>query len=282
MSVQGTPSTRWARRSRAATCAVSCAAERSSATSTVPGRAGPPRRSAGAARRRRERRCGARPGRRRPRAPTRAGGCGAARRSRSPRRRSMRSKSPPDRRGSRVAARSVQPLARKRGSAPRKVCTATSGSPTSTMRGPPGAMTRSSRAAAGRDLLRVVDDDEPDAFVQPGQGARVVLEEVGDGGEHPRGVVGAVPAQRGDLVVLPQHLARGDPLGALVLGAEPLEVVGPLAELDRAHEQVAQLVAKSRGCRAPRAGRRATAAPPPPRRRARRAGHAARRPAPAR
>ena len=98
-----------------------------------------------------------------------------------------------------------------------------------------------------RQLLRLVDDDEPDALVQPGECGRVVVEQLGDGREHPRGVVGAVPAERGDLVVLAQHLRRGDPLGPVVLGAEPGEVVGPVPELDGAHQQVAQLVAEAAG-----------------------------------
>ena len=159
-----------------------------------------------------------------------------------------RSKRPPTRRGSRVpAARSVQPSARKRGSAPRKVCTATSGSPRSTMRGPPRAMTRSTRAAAEVSSWASSTTTSRDPLVQPRERRRVVVEQLGDGGEHPGGVVGAVPTERGDLVVLTQHPCRRHPFRAAVLGAEPGEVVGPEPELDRAHQQVTQLVAEAAG-----------------------------------
>ena len=99
----------------------------------------------------------------------------------------------------------------------------------------------------GGQLLGLVDDDEADALVEPVEGRRVVVEQLGDGREHPRGVVGAVPAERGDLVVLAQHVRGRAHSGRSCSAAEPGEVVGPLPELDRAHEQVAQLVAEAAG-----------------------------------
>jgi hypothetical protein len=63
--------------------------------------------------------------------------------------------------------------------------------------------------------------------VEPVECRVVVLEELGGGREHPGGVVGALPAERGDLVVLTQHVRGRHPLGPLVLGAEVRQVVGP-------------------------------------------------------
>ena len=114
----------------------------------------------------------------------------------------------------------------------------------------PGSATGDDAQQPGRgrgQLLGLVDDDEADALVEAVEGRRVVVEQLGDGREHPGGVVGAVPAERGDLVVLAQHLRRRHPLGPVVLGGEPGEVVGTQPELDRAHEQVAQLVAEAAG-----------------------------------
>ena len=99
----------------------------------------------------------------------------------------------------------------------------------------------------GGQLLGLVDDDETDALVEAVEGRRVVVEQLGGGRQHPGGVVGPVPGERGDLVVLPQHVRRRGPLGPVVLDGEPRQVVGPLPELDRPHEQVAQLVAEAAG-----------------------------------
>ena len=93
-------------------------------------------------------------------------------------------------------------------------------------------------------LLGVVDDDEPHVGAYPRERLRVVLEQVGRGGEDPGRVVGAGPGEGRDLVVLAQHLRRGDPLGAAVLGSEGGQLVGLDAVLDRPHEQVAQLGAE--------------------------------------
>ena len=186
-----------------------------------------------------------------------------------------RSKRPPTSRGSRApAARSVQPSARKRGSAPRKVCTADVGvTEEHDARPPAGDDPQQPRCGRGQ-LLGLVDDDEPDPLVQPRERRLVLVEQLGDGREHPGGVVGAVSAERGDLVVLTQHLCRRHPFGAVELGAEPGEVVGPEPQLDRAHQQVTQLVAEAAGRQrlSERDGPRRPAARP--RRRGRRAGHA--------
>ena len=93
----------------------------------------------------------------------------------------------------------------------------------------------------GGELLGVVDDDEPHVRAYPRQRRGVVLEQVGRGGEDPGRVVGAGPGEGGDLVVLAEHLRRGDPLGPAVLRAEGGEPVGLDAVLDGPHEQVAQL-----------------------------------------
>ena len=83
-------------------------------------------------------------------------------------------------------------------------------------------------------LLGVVDDDEAQDLTEPRERRGGVLEHIGRRGEHPGGVIGAVPAERGHLVVLAKHLRGGDPLGSVVLAAEAVQVLGGLAMLDRA------------------------------------------------
>jgi hypothetical protein len=90
-------------------------------------------------------------------------------------------------------------------------------------------------------LLGVVDDDEPHLLAYPRERRRVVLEQVGRRRENPRGVVGARPGERSDLVVLAEHLRGGDPLRSGVLHPERGEPVGLDPVLDGAHQQVAQL-----------------------------------------
>ncbi len=99
----------------------------------------------------------------------------------------------------------------------------------------------------GRELLGVVDDDQAQAGPEPVEGVRVLLEEVGGGPEDPGRVVGAWRRQGGDLVVLGQHVGRCHPLGPVVGAPEVSQVVGLEAVLDRAHQQVAQLVAEASG-----------------------------------
>ena len=90
-----------------------------------------------------------RPGPRRPRPRRRSGGCG---------------------RGARVRA-DGQPCTNRRGSAPRKVCVAASGSPTQDERHRTAARDDLEQAPRGRgELLGVVDDDEPQAGPEPVEG----------------------------------------------------------------------------------------------------------------
>ena len=63
---------------------------------------------------------------------------------------------------------------------------------------------------------------------------------VGGGGEDPGRVVGAGPGERGDLVVLAEHLRGGDPLGPAMFNTDGREPVGLDPVLDGPHEQVAR------------------------------------------
>ena len=83
--------------------------------------------------------------------------------------------------------------------------------------------------------------------MQSGQRLLVVGEQVGGRREHRGRVVGAVPAERGDLVVLPEHVSGGHPLRALMGHPELVQVGRAEPVLDGAHEQVAQLVSKPAG-----------------------------------
>ena len=78
-------------------------------------------------------------------------------------------------------------------------------------------MTRRSRAAAEVSSWASSTTMRPRTPHGAAQRRGVVLEQIGGRGEHPGGVIGAVPAQRGHLVVLAQHLRGGDPLGPVVL-----------------------------------------------------------------
>ncbi len=108
----------------------------------------------------------------------------------------------------------------------------------------------------GGHLLGIVDDDEAQALMQARECRGDVLEHIGGRGEHPGGVIGPVPAQRGHLVVLAQDPRGGDPLGSVVLATEAVQVLRTLAVLDSTHEEVAQLVAEAAcGERVPDGGR---------------------------
>ena len=134
-----------------------------------------------------------------------------------------------------------------RGSAPRKVWVAASGSPSSTRSAPPPERPPAATAARPGELLGVVDDDEPQPGPQPVERVGVGLEVVGRGAEDPGGVEGAGGRQGRDLVVLAQHVGGRDPLGAVVGVAEPGEVLGVEAQLDGPHQQVAQLAPEGAG-----------------------------------
>ena len=82
---------------------------------------------------------------------------------------------------------------------------------------------------------------------QPVERLGVGLEVVGRGAEDPGRVEGPRRRQRGDLVVLAQHVRGRHPLGPVVRPAEPGEVLGVEAELDGPHQQVAQLTAEGAG-----------------------------------
>jgi hypothetical protein len=113
----------------------------------------------------------------------------------------------------------VQPVARMRGSAPRNVCTAASGSPTRTRSGPaastdPAVSTRSSRPAAKVSSCASSTTMSPHLTGYPHQGVGVVLEQVGRCREDPGGVVGPRAGERRDLVVLRAAPARPRPTRA--------------------------------------------------------------------
>ena len=233
MSVQGTPSTRWARRSSDAMCAVSWAAERNSATSTRPGAADAttgstlvtPAEGADAARH-----------------PVRDldEGRGQPVRAlehhgleRLVRHCGRRERLPPGGDEARVGA--AEGLDRDVRVTEQDDAGATHGDDAEQPHGRRG------------QFLGLVDDDEPDSLVQPVEGAPVLLEQVADRGEQPGGVVGAVPAQGRDLVVLAQHPRRRDPLGPCMVLPQLGELVRPLRVLDGPHEQIAQLVAEAAG-----------------------------------
>ena len=95
-----------------------------------------------------------------------------------------------------------------------------------------------------RELLGVVDDDEPQPGAQPVERLGVGLEVVGRGAEDPGRVERAGRGQRGHLVVLAQHVGGGDPLGPVVPHTEGAQVVGVETQLDGTHQQVAQLAAE--------------------------------------
>ena len=98
------------------------------------------------------------------------------------------------------------------------------------------------QAQGGRgELLGVVDDDEAQPRAEPVERVEVGLEVVGRCPEDPGRVEGSGGGQGRHLVVLAQHVRRGHPLGPVLVGAEPGEVLGVEAQLDGPHQQVAQL-----------------------------------------
>ena len=102
-------------------------------------------------------------------------------------------------------------------------------------------------AARRRELLGVVDHDEPHPRPQAVQRLRITLQVLGRRSEDPRGVEGTGVGERGDLVVFAQHGRAGHPLLTTVGRAQRSEVLGVEPELDGAHEQVAQLGTETSG-----------------------------------
>ena len=104
------------------------------------------------------------------------------------------------------------------------------------------------QAQRGRgELLGVVDDDQPQPGAQPVERLEVGLEVVGRGAEDPGRVERPRRRQRGHLVVLAQHVGGATHSGRSWARPEHGEVLGVEAELDGAHQQVAQLTAEGAG-----------------------------------
>ena len=135
--------------------------------------------------------------------------------------------------------RSAQPLARMRGSAPRNVWTAASGSPTRTRSARPP---RTPAAAGRRRWCSWASSTTTSRTCAPtlAKASASSSSLVGGGGEDPGRVVGAGPGERGDLVVLAEHLRGGDPLGPAMFNTDGREPVGLDPVLDGPHEQVAR------------------------------------------
>ena len=86
------------------------------------------------------------------------------------------------------------------------------------------------------ELLRVVDDDQPDLLAHPLERLGVVLEQVSSGGEDPGRVVGTRLRQRRHLVVFVEDRCCRHPLRAVVLASELGEVGRVDSVLDGPHE----------------------------------------------
>ena len=115
---------------------------------------------------------------------------------------------------SRVGA-SGQAVTNRRGSAPRKVWVAASGSPSSTRSTPPPATTTCSRrSAAGVSSWASSTTTSRRPGAQPVERLGVGLEVVGRGAEDPGRVERPGRRQRGHLVVLEQHVRRPRPTRA--------------------------------------------------------------------
>jgi len=100
---------------------------------------------------------------------------------------------------------------------------------------------------SGRELLGVVDHDQAQRGGQALPCLGVLLEQVGGRTKDPCRVIGTRAREGRDLVVLGQNLCSGNPVGAIMLKAQGRKIVRFKAALDRPHEQVPQLCAKSPG-----------------------------------
>ena len=135
--------------------------------------------------------------------------------------------------------------ASSRGEAPRKTWVVASGSPASRRSRPPPQSCSSSRTEAAVSSCASSTTTSARRCDLLGEQLRVVREQPGRRVDDAGRVVGAGRRQRGDLEVLGEDVGGRHPVRPVLAAAEGGEVLGGEAALDRAHQQVAQLVAEA-------------------------------------